>query len=67
MIDFRIFLIIGLVIIIHHFIKHENDNMPHLSKFIQYNDINNHETWALFSFGIAIGIYINKYIGKSTQ
>ena len=66
MIDFRYFIIISLLIVIHHFYKHENDNIPNLSKFIQYKDINNHETWALFSFGIAIGIYINKKFNKKT-
>ena len=62
MIDFRYFVIISLIIIIHHFHKHENDNVSHLSKFIQFKDIDNHETWALFFFGIAIGTYLNNKV-----
>ena len=54
--------IIGILIILHHYLKHINDDTTILNKFIQIDDINNHETWALFAFGIGIGIIICKYI-----
>lgn len=48
---------IGILIIIHHLIKHINDIEFSISnKFVQLEDINNHETWALFFFGIGIGM-----------
>ena len=54
--------IIGILIILHHYLKHVNDDTNILNKFIQIDDINNHETWALFLFGIGIGMIIYKYI-----
>ena len=53
--DPKLYFIIGILIIIHHYFKHQNDFKDMISKFIQYKDINNHETWALFSFGIGLG------------
>ena len=52
-------LLISIVIIFHHYYKHKNDkNLTLFDKFIQIDDINNHETWALFFIGIFIGILI---------
>ncbi len=48
---------ISVLIILHHYNKHKNDKeLTILNKFIQINDINNHETWALFFLGIGIGL-----------
>ena len=48
---------IGILIILHHYKKHRNDEgLRFLEKFVQKTDINNHETWALFFFGIGIGM-----------
>ena len=50
---------IAVLIIIHHFIKHiNNKNLTLIDKFVQIDDINNHETWALFFIGIGIGMYV---------
>jgi len=52
--------LIGIIIIIHHYIKHkENKKLNMIDKFIQIEDINNHETWALFFIGIGIGTIIS--------
>ena len=49
--------IISAIIVLHHFKKHKNDsNLSFLDKFVQLNDIDNHETWALFFLGIGIGM-----------
>ena len=51
-----------IVIIFHHYIKHSHDkNLSVSEKFFQYNDINNHETWALFFLGVCIGMKIGNY------
>jgi hypothetical protein len=56
-------LFIALVIILHHYKKHSsNPNFTLLEKFVQINDINNHETWAIFFIGISIGMLIMKYL-----
>lgn len=48
---------VAIIIILHHYKKHMNDKeLNTLDKFIQINDINNHETWALFFIGIGIGM-----------
>ena len=48
---------IGSLIILHHLIKHKNDHELSIwDNFAQIEDINNHETWALFFFGIGIGM-----------
>ena len=53
------FYIVALSIVIHHYIKHrEDENMTTVEKIVQIDDINNHETWALFFIGIAIGLSI---------
>ena len=50
-------LIISLAIILHHFKKHnKNPKFSLVDKFIQVDDIHNHETWALFFLGISIGM-----------
>lgn len=54
-----LFFFIGFGIIIHHYFKHKNDtDLDLLSKFVQWKDINNHETVALFFLGISVGLYI---------
>ena len=48
---------ISILIILHHYVKHrKNKYFSTLDKFIQISDIDNHETWALFFFGIGIGM-----------
>ena len=50
-------------IVLHHYKKHYNDTkLSPLEKIAQFSDIDNHETWALFFAGIAIGMKINKAI-----
>lgn len=50
---------IGILIILHHYKKHKNNkDFSTLDKFVQISDINNHETWALFFFGIGIGMIL---------
>ena len=50
-------LYIGILIILHHYIKHKNDKGHSIfNKFVNIRDIDNHETWALFFFGIGIGM-----------
>jgi len=52
--------IISFLIIIHHYLKHKNDNeLNNYEKFIQIKDIDNHETWMLFFIGIGIGINLS--------
>ena len=47
---------ISIIIVGHHFYKHFNDNdLTFVEKFVQYDDINNHETIALFFLGIYLG------------
>lgn len=51
---------ISILIILHHYIKHNKDKgLSTLDKFVQIMDINNHETWALFFLGIGIGMRLN--------
>jgi hypothetical protein len=48
---------ISVLLILHHFLKHKNDTEKSLfNKFFQIEDINNHETWILFFFGLVIGM-----------
>ena len=45
--------------------KHYNDTkLTLLEKFVQFSDIDNHETWVLFFLGIAIGMKINMKLIK---
>ncbi len=54
--------VICLLIVLHHYYKHKDDaNFSLLDKFVQFNDINNHETWALFFLGIGIGMCLLGY------
>ena len=49
--------IIALLIIVHHFYIHKDDNhLNDIEKWIQYDDINNHETWWIFFVGIGVGM-----------
>lgn len=58
-----IFVYLPFAIIVHHYFIHRKDiHLSTLDKWVQYNDINNHETWALFFIGIGIGIISSKYI-----
>ena len=58
-----ILLLISICIIIHHYLKHiNNDKLNIVNKFIQIDDVNNHETWFLFFIGIFIGLLISIYI-----
>lgn len=50
-------LYISILIILHHYKKHnKNKGFNNLDDFFQFRDIDNHETWALFFMGIAIGM-----------
>jgi len=50
-------------IVLHHYKKHYNDTkLTPLEKIVQFSDIDNHETWALFFAGIGIGMKLNKAI-----
>ncbi len=52
-------LIISLLIILHHYKKHKDDvKLSFLEKWVQIDDISNHETWALFFLGIGAGMRI---------
>ena len=54
--------VIAIIVIVHHYFIHRKDiHLSTLDKWVQYNDINNHETWALFFIGIGIGIISSKY------
>ena len=56
-------IIISCGIILHHYKKHYNGSkLTLLEKFVQLSDIDNHETWALFFLGIAIGMKIDRVI-----
>ena len=45
-------------IIIHHRYAHRNDErLGDFEKWFQFDDLRNHETWALFFFGIGVGAY----------
>lgn len=51
--------LIGIFIILHHYKKHNKDRgFSTLDKLVQIKDIDNHETWALFFFGIGIGMIL---------
>ena len=56
----NVLLYISILIIIHHYKKHNYDKKKSFyDKIFQINDINNHETWALFFFGIWVGIQLS--------
>lgn len=38
--------LISCAIVLHHY---NDDKLTLIEKFVQFDDINNHETWALFS------------------
>ena len=55
--NYKIPLLISGVIILHHYQIHYDDNeLNEFERFVQFDDINNHETWALFFLGISIGM-----------
>ena len=55
--DSNIPIYISFGIILHHYQKHYNNSkLSKIQKFVQIDDINNHETWALFFLGIGIGM-----------
>lgn len=47
---------IGILIILHHYYTKKDKELDTVDKFVQIKDIDNHETWALFFFGIGIGM-----------
>lgn len=56
-------LIICLLIIFHHYIKHKNDfHLTEFEKIFQISDILNHESFVFLFFGIFIGLLISNYI-----
>lgn len=58
-------IVLAAVIVLHHYKKHYNDTkLTELEKFVQWGDINNHETWALFFLGIGLGMKLNRAITK---
>lgn len=49
-------LAVAALIISHHYYAHASDtHLSFIEKFVQWDDINNHETWALFFIGVALG------------
>ena len=61
-------LFIALGIALHHYKKHySNPKFTLLEKFVQMNDINNHETWVIFFIGISIGMIVMKYLLYTKQ
>uniref|UniRef100_A0A6C0LLX8 Uncharacterized protein n=1 Tax=viral metagenome TaxID=1070528 RepID=A0A6C0LLX8_9ZZZZ len=61
--DSNIPIVIACGIVLHHYKKHYNDpKLTLLEKFVQFSDIDNHESWALFFLGMAIGMKINRVI-----
>ena len=53
--------LISCAIVLHHYKNHYNDDrLTLIEKFVQFDDINNHETWALFFLGISIGMKIKR-------
>ena len=46
---------IAIIIVGHHYLKHANEDLTLSDKIFQYDDITNHETWALFFTGIYLG------------
>lgn len=51
-----LFVIIAIVIILHHIFIHSNLSFP--ARIFQISDISNHETWAIAFLALAIGCYI---------
>ena len=54
-------IILVLILLIHHRIKHNDSDISELNKWFEYEDINNHETCILVLLGMIVIIMINKY------
>lgn len=54
-----------VLIIIHHFYIHYNDDISTIDKFFQISDVNNHETVVIGLIGIAVGFYLKNKIERS--
>lgn len=57
----------SVLIVAHHFYKHNNDKISILNKIFQLSDVCNHETWALFFVGITIGSYVQSKYNKQSN
>ena len=56
-------LIICLLIIIHHYIKHKNDfHLTENDKIFQISDVSNHESFVFLFVGIFIGLFLSKFV-----
>ena len=52
-----------VLIIFHHYVKHENDlHLTQMQKFFQIKDVSNHEAFVFLFFGIFLGLLIGKII-----
>ena len=49
--------LLAILLIIHHYVKHANDaHLTTTEMIMQWDDMNNHETWALVCVGIGVGL-----------
>ena len=62
-------LIAIILMLLHHLYIHRNDNKPFIDKLFQYDDVNNHETFILFLFGVYVGgmLCVNKKTNSNTS
>ena len=52
-----------ILIIFHHYVKHENDaDLTKFQKIFQIKDVSNHEAFVFLFFGIFIGLLLSKKI-----
>ena len=52
-----------MLIIFHHYVKHENDaDLTKFQKIFQIKDVSNHEAFVFLFLGIFIGLLLSKII-----
>ena len=52
-----------VLIIFHHYVKHENDlHLTQMQTFFQIKDVSNHEAFVFLFFGTFLGLLIGKII-----
>lgn len=56
-------ILICLMIIFHHYIKHINDfHLSHHEKFFQISDVSNHESFVFLFLGVFLGLLLSKIV-----
>ena len=56
-------ILICLMIIFHHYIKHINDfHLNDHEKFFQISDVSNHESFVFLFLGLFLGLLLSKFI-----